>query len=380
MRVTFVLPEANLSGGVRVVAIYAERLSRRGHSVSVVSVPEAPRSLRDRLWHLRHNHRWLPRARSSPSHLDTLPIAHHRLESRRPVEDRDVPDADVIIGTWWETAEWISRLSARKGAPVHLLQGDEVDFYAPGERALRERVVRALGGPMRKIAVSSWVASRLRQYGLTGEERVIRNAVDAGPFHAPARGKRPVPTVGMIYSRAFLKGSDVVIDAVRRAREALPGLEVVAFSHETPDRYMPLPAGARFVQTPSQEEIPRLYAACDAWLFGSRSEGFGLPLLEAMACRTPVIAAPAGAAPELLAEGGGILLPSADASEMAGAIGRVARMDEPAWRAMSERAVETATRYTWDDATALLEEELAAAASAREGAGAAAAAAVGALA
>ena len=87
------------------------------------------------------------------------------------------------------------------------------------------------------------------------------------------------------------------------------------------------------------------------WLFSSRSEGFGLPLLEAMACRTPVIATPAGAAPEVCAGGGGILVPIDDPADMARAIERVAGLPEAAWREMSDKAHATASRYTWDDAT-----------------------------
>ena len=70
---------------------------------------------------------------------------------------------------------------------------------------------------------------------------------------------------------------------------------------------MPLPRDTEFHLRPPQDRIRDIYSKCDAWLFGSRSEGFGLPILEAMACRTPVIGTPAGAAPELLGDGRGIL-------------------------------------------------------------------------
>ena len=72
---------------------------------------------------------------------------------------------------------------------------------------------------------------------------------------------------------------------------------------------VPLPPGSMFVRQPAQDMIRDIYGQCDVWLFSSRSEGFGLPLLESMACRTPVIATPAGAAPELCAGGGGITVP-----------------------------------------------------------------------
>ena len=56
MRITFVLPEANLSGGVRVVATYAELLKKRGHEVVVVSVPHYELRFRDRVRALVERH------------------------------------------------------------------------------------------------------------------------------------------------------------------------------------------------------------------------------------------------------------------------------------------------------------------------------------
>jgi len=90
----------------------------------------------------------------------------------------------------------------------------------------------------------------------------------------------------------------------------------------------------------------------------SRTEGFGLPILEAMACRTPVIATPVGAAPELIGPGGGRLVANEDPASMAEAIVDIARMPEFDWSAMSDCAYETATRYTWDDATEAFERAL----------------------
>jgi hypothetical protein len=39
MKITFVLPTLSLTGGIRVVSIFAERLRKRGHSVFVISLP-----------------------------------------------------------------------------------------------------------------------------------------------------------------------------------------------------------------------------------------------------------------------------------------------------------------------------------------------------
>ena len=45
MRITFVLNHVNLNGGIRVIAIYAERLKKLGHSVTVVARPRPVPSL-----------------------------------------------------------------------------------------------------------------------------------------------------------------------------------------------------------------------------------------------------------------------------------------------------------------------------------------------
>ena len=99
---------------------------------------------------------------------------------------------------------------------------------------------------------------------------------------------------------------------------------------------------------PTQQRKREIYASCDAWLFASRSEGYGLPILEAMACKTPVIGTPAGAAPELLASGGGVLVKPENPEDMASAIINMNQLQEHRWKIISEAAHATAKRHTWD--------------------------------
>jgi glycosyltransferase involved in cell wall biosynthesis len=87
-------------------------------------------------------------------------------------------------------------------------------------------------------------------------------------------------------------------------------------------------------------------------------EGFGLPILEAMACRTPVIATPAGAAPELLKNGGGILLVNHDPDPMAHAIQTLCTLGVDQWQHISEQAYQIACHCSWEDATQRFEAAL----------------------
>lgn len=358
MRVTFLMPADDLTGGNRVVATYASNLQTRGHRVHVVSSGHPRPTLREYLRAVRHGRLAAlhARMRPEPGHIARSGVPHTMLTQARPIVTTDVPDADIVISTWWETAVWMHALPASKGRKMHMLQGYEVW----GGDDARDQVHDALRLPNRKIAISSGlrqeIESRLGNLGIT----VIPNAVDCTQFDAPPRAKSSRPTVGFIYAaNSPFKGVDRAIQAILLAREKIPELQVVAFGATAPSADLPLPAGTHFVRQPRQDHLASLYAACDAWLFTSRVDSFGLPILEAMACRTPVIGVPVGAAPDLLHDDTGILLQDVTEDRMpetiATAILRVSGMSGGDWQAMSDRAYQKAHAYTWEDATDQLE-------------------------
>jgi glycosyltransferase involved in cell wall biosynthesis len=344
MRITFVLPCFDLTGGNRVVSIYAEALCRLGHEVNVVA-PEPRRPGWGRILRsLLRGRGWPTGTDQGPSHFDELTVPHRILEHPGPVTDADLPPADVVVATWWETAEWVAALSPSRGAKVHFMQDYEV-WGGP-----RERVDATCRLPMTKIVIARWVRNLLCQrFGQT-EPELIPNSVDPDCFHAPPRGRQPVPTVGLTYTPMHNKGCDISLKAFALAARRLPGLRLVAFGSSQPTPELPLPQGADFTFRAPNHQLREIYARCDAWLFGTRIEGFGLPLLEAMACRTPVIGTPAGAAPELLGQGGGVLVPHDDPAAMADAIVRVCTLPDAQWRNLSDRALEVSASSTWDDA------------------------------
>jgi glycosyltransferase involved in cell wall biosynthesis len=346
MKITIVLPGDELTGGARVVATYAERLQQRGHQVFVVARPRQSPSWRDYLRGLLRGK--LPSRLVEPSHFDDKTVKPLILEQFRPIEPSDLPDADVVMATWWETAEWVACLPPAKGAKLYLVQHDE--RHLTPEYA--ERVAATWRMPLYKIVIAQWIAEVIHQETGRTDISLIPNSVDSVRFSAVMRSKQVIPTVGLMYSQIAWKGCDICLKAVELARQRIPNLRLVAFGNG-PDS--PPLEHTLYVQHPAQTELKNLYAQCDAWLFGSRIEGFGLPILEAMACRTPVIGTPAGAAPELLAEGAGILVKPEDPIDMAAAIERICAMSEMDWQAMSRLAHERATHYSWDDATDLLE-------------------------
>lgn len=352
MRITFILPVVDSSGGIRVIATHAAWLIGRGHHVTLVSPPPRPPSLRERARALVREHRLLPLRPKTVSHLDGLGAVHRVINQHRPIVDADVPDADVVVATWWETAEWVARLAPSKGRKAYFVQGHELLEYTP-----HDRVKATYRSPLRKITVAQWLVDVMRDRYGDPSCILVPNAVDHAVFDAPARDKQAVPTVGVMYTDTNCKGCDIALRAVAIARQTIPNLKLRSFGGALSPR-LPLPTDTDFTVKPTVEELRRAYSTCDAWLFGAREEGFGLPILEAMACHTPVIGTPAGAAPELLAGGAGVLVPPEDPDAMARAIVDMCRMDNAAWRQLSEAAYARAAQYSWEPVSSKFEAAL----------------------
>jgi glycosyltransferase involved in cell wall biosynthesis len=357
VKINLIVPTPDLSGGWRVLAIHAQNLQKRGHDVTFIWTVPRPMSLRQKLRSVRHGNGW-PKIKSArgPSHFDGLDLPYVEVSPYRPVRDCDVPDADVVIATWWETAEWVATLSPSKGAKAHFIQHDEHLF--DGVSADRAQATWRL--PMQKITISKWLVDLARD--TYGDRDVVHvpNSVDTDQFNAPPRGRQSVPTVGLLYSTTRFKGCDVSLDALRQVAQRFPQLRIIAFGAEPVAAHLPLPPNAEFHQRPAQSEIKNLYARCDAWLCGSNSEGFHLPPLEAMACRCPVVSTRVGGSLDVIEEGvNGHLVPIGDSAALSERLIAVLSLPETRWLAMSDAAFGTARQYSWDDATARLEEALA---------------------
>jgi glycosyltransferase involved in cell wall biosynthesis len=105
--------------------------------------------------------------------------------------------------------------------------------------------------------------------------------------------------------------------------------------------------GVRWLGHVSEEELVELYRHATALVFPSRYEGFGLPLLEAMARRTPVIAANGSSIPEV-ARGAAILVDPDDVAGLRDAMRRVAA--EAGLRAeLTRRGAEVVSGFSWNE-------------------------------
>jgi len=93
-------------------------------------------------------------------------------------------------------------------------------------------------------------------------------------------------------------------------------------------------------------QLPLYYAAADVFLFPSRYEGFGLPVLEAMASGCPVVASNATSLPEVLGEAG-LMHHSEDVVSLASSVMRI--LEDVALRdRLVEAGLRRAAEFTWE--------------------------------
>lgn len=352
MKITFLSPAPNLSGGQRVIATYADQLLARGHEVTVVARGHVKPKFSTHL-------RYLARGKQVPTlpketHFDRMRASLIVLTHPGPITAEDVPDADVVIATWWETAFEAVHFPPSKGRKIYFVQGHEVHAHLPMHLSGASYLL-----PLKKITISSWLVDAMRDLYGDNDVALVPNAVDQNLFFAPKRPRQKVPTVGLMYSTAPLKGVDIALRAIDIARQTHGDLRVVAFGTNRPSKHMPIPERTEFHLNPQQSSLRDIYAACDVFIAASRSEGFGLPILEAMACRTPVVATRTGCAEDVIEDyKNGYTVDVEDIEALGDRLTKVLSMDAASWQAMSKAAYEKTLEYSWYDAGSLLEAAL----------------------
>ena len=146
------------------------------------------------------------------------------------------------------------------------------------------------------------------------------------------------------------KNLAVVLEAFRHFRDANAGDHELVLVGRHADGAAAPDARVRRLGFAADADLPALYRGARGFISLSRREGFALPLLEAMACGTPVIAARAEAIPETLGAAG-LLADPTDPADAARCLLRLVREPRLSLE-LREQGLKRAAGFCWDRAAA----------------------------
>ena len=112
------------------------------------------------------------------------------------------------------------------------------------------------------------------------------------------------------------------------------------------EQYPPVCTGTDELGYVSDSDLPALYAGATLFVYPSLYEGFGLPILEAMACGTPVITSSTSSMPEVAGEAATLCDPT-DPEELANAIHTLIR-NKPLREYMITKGIARAAEFSWE--------------------------------
>ena len=248
---------------------------------------------------------------------------------------------------WLTNPQWCK---ARFSRPI------ERRFYRHGiNRALRRSAAITTVSEASKRELLRWnpaLAGRVHAalLGASDVYRPVSNTAEQLAGLGLPAGKRFVLTVGQyvpyknhegalrVFAEACGSREDVHLVFVQRLSRNAEDLRALAAALGIAER-------VHFLEAVDDASLVALYGAAACLLHPSYCEGFGLPLLEAMACGCPVVASDHSAMPEVLG-GAGLLAPVHDTAAMASALRRA--LDEPGLaETLGKAGIARAETFSW---------------------------------
>jgi len=296
MKITFILPTIGISGGVKAVFEFANYLHIRGHNVSVV-YPLIPMGSRGKCYNFKNL-------------IYEIMVAIKRLTQGNRVEwfnlkanlirtptlsEKFIPDADIVVATWWETAYYVNTYRNNKGKKFYLVQHYEI-WGGP-----KEEVDKTYKLGLHNIVNSTWLKNILQNKLSAKVESLILHAPDLEDFYFENKNRNSnVIRILAPYRTQEWKGAEDGIKAFEIVKRKFTKTQFVMFG---PYKGQDVPKYVEFHEKPSNEKLREIYNSCDIFVFPSRQEGFGMPPMEAMACRLACVITNVGAVPEYTIHG-----------------------------------------------------------------------------
>jgi glycosyltransferase involved in cell wall biosynthesis len=271
---------------------------------------------------------WLMRAMARAACRSTVTAVHSyedcslgQFQEAKRLGKASIYDMPIGYYPWWDEKQ---KQLARDFADWVPAGGLPSSRYVRPDQKVKEMELADL-----VLVACGFVEKTIREFYPDKKIALAPYGVDAG-FWCPAEGgdqktKRPrdeetknEETLCFIYAGgcSIRKGIPVLLEAWKKAQLRDAELILVGSWQLAEDRLKRLPRGVKFVGPVGPERLRELYRESDVFVFPSFFEGFGLVLLEAMACGLPAIASDRSAGPDILDDSCGRVVAAGDLEQL----------------------------------------------------------------
>ncbi len=348
-------------GGVAHTMAVAEELDALGHRVLLHAIDDGRGFVRE------------PRCPYRPVFVDPMreplvSFVRRRIDAYVGALEASSERFDVYHAQDGISGNALATLAERGTIPgyVRTVHHLDVPLTRDAEIAALER--RAIGSAARVCAVSETWCEPLRDR-FDVEATVVGNGVDVGRFHAVDDAARAAlrarlefsgPTFLAIGGIEARKNTLALLDAFALVRASMPGARLVvaggasvldhsayraAFDARVRELELDRGGALRVAGVLDDEELVAHLRAADALAFPSLVEGFGLVVLEALACATPVVVSRIAPFTSFLAPGDACFVDPNDPHAIADGMRRA--LDPAFVRAIASRGPRVARAHTW---------------------------------
>lgn len=337
MKITFVVPHGGRSGGVRSTVKVANGLLRRGHKVRLLAI-KSKRNLRTKLRHL-----WWSTYYSN--HSDWVGLFDGKVERAADIEQCAFEGNEIVVASGWLAAIEVRQVKHPGIIKVHIVRSRLQD---------PDDMRKSWGEDVPKLAISSFVAESINEACHQEVTAVIPNAIDLTEYY-PCLTEEMRNGIGSIFGRSWHKDPEFILAVLTRLRERRPQVPQRVFGAARRPKDIP---HRDYFRLPSLEKAREIYSQSLVWFVGSCSEGFCVPILEAMACGCAVVATDCGGPRDIITDGeNGFLV---EVGNIGQALKKIELLlDNAELRChFVERSRLTLEKYTWDKSVDQLERVL----------------------
>lgn len=337
----FIIEEFNASGGIKILTSIANNLAESGKDITIFIPSYSGKPYYSILEGVKIKQIGKRNSKSKFLYFLKLFFTINKLEG-------------IIVTPNYRVAAIVGSIKYHKNSLVLLIQGDDLNSLIRNTNS--PRFVKLINEIMFKISrkvdaeriyVSNYIMSK---YNLIGS--LIPNYIDDIFFERNIRElfSNEKVTIGTVSTSSINKGFEFFLDCIDLMEKTFSfKSQKLCFVCATQDKALInnyKRKNLEYVSPASEKEMSDFYYNCDIVLSCSYSEGFNLPVLEAMAMGCIVLATKDGGVNDFIENGkNGFLLEDRDANVVIDLIGKIINLDRQIIE-IQKMAIEKASYYS----------------------------------